>query len=198
MSISLLLISIALAVPNSADLRSALTQNRLSDVKKMGSEGYITLKSISLSESEPMEQRWRATLAMARIGQKESLVDLDQLIKSPTWYMRSASLLGMALIDRPRSQAKAKELISSDPALLVRASALQVLSQEKNMDRNFLWKELHNPINFRNGRSLSLRMSILKVLAKNPLPTEKSKFALLANDSHLEIKKISKLTLVRL
>ena len=198
MTLSLLFISLALALPNKHDLRAALTQNRLVDVKKMGAEGYKNLRDISLSETETMDQRWRATLAMARIGHKDSLVDLELFMKSHTWYMRSASLLGMALVDVKLSQQKAKELLSRDPALLVRASALQVLSQEKNLDREFLWKELHNPINFRRGRSLSLRTSILQVLSKRPLATEKSKFALLANDQHPEIKNISKNVLIRL
>lgn len=198
MTLSILLIAFAMALPNKQDLRAALTQNRILDVKSMGAAGYKNLREISLSETEPMEQRWRATLAMARIGHKESLVDLELFMRSPTWYMRSASLLGMALVDSQLSQRKAKELLSRDPALLVRASALQVLSQDKKIDREFLWKELHNPINFRRGRSLSLRTSILQVLSKKPLSTEKSKFALLANDSHPEIKNISKNVLVRL
>ena len=198
MTLSILLVTFALALPNKQDLRAALTQNRLSDVKNMGAAGYKSLRDISLSETEPMEQRWRATLAMARIGHKESLVDLELFMKSSTWYMRSASLLGIALVDPELSQRKAKELLSRDPALLVRASALQVLSQEKRMDREFLWKELHNPINFRRGRSLSLRTSILQILSQKPLPTEKSKFALLTNDSHPEIKNISKNVLIRL
>jgi hypothetical protein len=198
MTFTLLLVSFAIALPIKHDLRSALTQNRLSDVKKMGVEGYKNLRDISLSDKETMDQRWRATLAMARIGQRESLADLEPLLKSTTWYMRSASLLGMALVDKSLSQQRAKQLISTDPALLVRASALQVLSQTENMDRDFLWKELHNPINFRRGRSLSLRASILQVLSQRPLPTEKKKFALLKNDLHPEIKKISQNVLVRL
>ncbi len=198
MTMSVLFLTFALALPNKQDLRTALTQNRLSDVKSLGAEGYKGLRDISLSENEPMDQRWRATLAMARIGHKDSLVDLELFMKSPTWYMRSASLLGMALVDSELSQRKAKELLSRDPALLVRASALQVLSQEKRIDREFLWKELHNPINFRRGRSLSLRTSILQLLSKKPLPNEKSKFALLANDLHPEIKNISNDVLIRL
>lgn len=198
MTFNILLISLALAVPNKHELRSALTQNRLSDVKRMGVEGYKNLRDISFAETEPMEQRWRATLAMAKIGQKESLVDLETVLKSPTWYMRSAGLMGMALIDPSLSERKAKVLLSQDPALLVRASALQVLSQKKVMDRDFLWKELSNPINFRRGRSLSLRTSILQLLAKQPLANEKSKFALLKNDSHPEIKKLSQNALIRL
>jgi hypothetical protein len=198
MTLSILFIILAIAAPNKTDLKSALAQNRLSEVKQMGAEGYRGLQTISQSISEPMEQRWRATLAMAKIGHKESLVDLEQFLKSPTWYMRSASLLGMALVDSQLSQQKAKELLNRDPALLVRASALQVLSQKKEMDREFLWKELHNPINFRRGQSLSIRTSILQLLSKHPLAEEKEKFALLAKDSHPEIKKISKDVLVRL
>lgn len=173
-------------------LKQALQQDRLADLKKMGPQGYKELRQIMLSDSEPMESRWQAILAMAKIGREESRQDLEQNLQSPTWFVRSASLLGLSLIQSEVGEQKAKEAMSKDRALLVRATALQVLSQSKKIDRSFLWKELHNPINFHQGRSLSLRKSIVKVLAQNPKKEEADKFSFLLKEGDLEIRQISR------
>jgi hypothetical protein len=172
-------------------LKEALRSDQLTTVKSMGPDGYKYLRQITMSESESIEQRWQAVLAMAKIGQNESRQDLEAYLKSPTWFLRSSSLLGLSLIEKEYAQKKAKELLHSDRALLVRTSALQVLSQSTKIDRDFLWKELYNPINFRNGRGLSIRASLLKVLSQNPQKKEKEKFLFLTNDKDPTVKKLS-------
>ncbi|MBY0385003.1 hypothetical protein K2X05_07580, partial [bacterium] len=131
-------------------------------------------------------------------GGKESLQELEKHLTHPTWYMRSAGLLGMSLVDQKQAQKKAKHLMKTDRALLVRAAALQVISQDKKLDREFLWQQLHNPINFHNGRSLSLRTSIIELLAQNPMAKEKQRFVFLQKEKNPTIQKISKQTLLRL
>lgn len=176
-------------------LKQALRKDQLDVVKSMGPDGYQFLRRVMLSEAEPYEERWQAVLAMAKIGQHESRQDLEANLKSSTWFLRSSSLLGLSLIEKDFAIKKAKELLHRDRALLVRATALQVLSQSANLDREYLWKELYNPINFRNGRSLSLRASILKVLSLEPRKNEKEKFLFLSNDKDPQIKSISQLAL---
>lgn len=203
MNLLLCVISLLFAAPQPSITSSfekkeflrALQEDRLADVKKMGPVGYKQLRKMMLSDNEPMERRWQAILAMAKIGREDSRLDLEQNLKSPTWFVRSASLLGLSLINSDLGEQKAKELISKDRALLVRASALQVLSQSKKIDRIFLWKQLHNPINFHQGRSLSLRSSILKLLAQNPNKTEKEKFSFLLKEHDPEIRKLSQITI---
>ncbi len=201
MNLIICLISIIFAAPQQKipfekkEFARALQQDRLSDVKKMGPQGYKQLRQIMLSENEPMEQRWQAILAMAKIGREDSRQDLEQNLKSPTWFVRSASLLGLSLIKGDVGEQKAKEVMSKDRALLVRATALQVLSQSTKMDRSFLWKELHNPINFHQGRSLSLRTSIVKLLAQNPKKQEADKFSFLLKEHDPEIRQLSKVAL---
>lgn len=198
MNFIICLISVVFAAPQTkiqferSELKHALQQDRLADVKKMGPQGYKELRQIMLSDTEPMERRWQAILAMAKIGREESRLDLEQNLKNPTWFVRSASLLGLSLIQAEVGEQKAKEAMSRDRALLVRATALQVLSQSKKLDRSFLWKELHNPINFHQGRSLSLRTSIVKVLAQNPKKGENEKFSFLLKEADPEIRQISR------
>lgn len=192
------IIPLLFSAPIKQDLRTALAQERLHELKSMGPEGYKQLHQISLSENESIDQRWRAILAMAKIGGKESLQELEKHLSHPTWYMRSAGLLGMSLVDQKKAQQNAKQLMKTDRALLVRAAALQVLSQDKKLDREFLWQELHNPINFHNGKSLSLRASIIQLLAQSPVSQEKPRFAFLQKEKDPVIQKISKQTLLRL
>lgn len=192
------IIPLLFSAPIKQDLRSALAQERLQELKNMGPDGYKQLRLISFSENESIDQRWKAVLAMAKIGGKESFQELEKHLESPTWYMRSAGLLAMSLVDQKQAHKKAKQMMKTDRALLVRAAALQVLSQDKKLDREFLWQELHNPINFHNGKSLSLRASIIQLLAQSPTSYEKKRFAFLQNDKDSEIQKISKETLFRL
>ena len=198
MHLLLCIIPLLFSAPIPQDLRSALAQERLYELKKMGPDGYKQLHQISTSENEPIDQRWKALLAMAKIGGKESLQELEKHLTSPTWYMRSAGLFGMSLVDAKKAQQKAKQLMKTDRALLVRAAALQVLSQDKKLDREFLWQELHNPLNFHNGKSLSLRASIVQLLAQRPVVQEKKRFAFLQREKDPLVQKISQETLLRL
>lgn len=178
-------------------LQQALREDHLQTIKQMGPEGYVYLKNMSLSSQESLERRWQAILAMAKIGGAESRQDMIGYLQSSTWFLRSAALLGLSLIEKDRGVSFAKKQMQKDPALLVRATALQILSQQKDVDRLFLWKELFNPINFYKGRSLSLRESILKILIKDAQPNEKNRFFVLLKENNPEIKKIAKIQIDR-
>jgi len=173
-------------------IRSLIVKtDRTDDIKKLGPAGYMQLRDIMLSSNEQVEHRWKATLALAQIGGVDSLPDIEHALKDSSWYMRSVGLLATSLVDRSRATDVAKKLMSADPALLVRASALQVLAQEKDVDRNFLWKELYNPRNFSKGQGLSIRQSILKVLSQNALKSESQKFIALSREGDGAIKKLA-------
>ncbi len=189
---SLLCLSIALlwAAPNKQypqnldkqKFYQSLAQEDLMTIKAMGPVGYRELRTLMQTEERPMAERWSAIIALAKIGREDSIQDLLWTQKHTTWYVRSAGLLALSLVEKDRGEARAKKIMSRDPALLVRATALQVLSQSTNMDRDFLWKELYNPMNFHHGKSLSLRESILKVLSENPQKSEAEKFSILRNE----------------
>lgn len=204
---SVLCLSIALlwAAPSKNDsqifdkqkLYQSLAQEDLHAIKGMGPEGYIELRRIMQADDRPMAERWSAIIALAKIGRQESIQDLLWTQKQNTWYLRSAGLLALSLVEEDRGEARAKKLMSRDPALLVRATALQVLSQSVNMDRSFLWKELYNPINFHHGKSLSLRESILKVLSANPQKSEAEKFSLLRKEKDQNVSALAEQVLNR-
>lgn len=198
--IFIFLMQMAFAAPHSSfpdridpvELKTRLIKNEIEEIKKMGPRGYEALIGLMKSENESVEHRWNAVLAVAKIGGTESLADIRFADQNPTWFMRSAGLLAHSLIDLDKGVSRAKNLIHTDGALLVRAAALQVIAQDPQMERDFLWAELYNPLNFKNGRSLSLRLSLLKVLEKNALKKELPKFVALSQEKDEEIRNYSK------
>jgi HEAT repeat protein len=179
-------------VPASSVKELLKSSDQVAKIKDLGPEGYKHLREIMLSSKEPMNARWQATLALARIGGKESQPDIKLALENPTWYMRSAGLLATSIISKDHGVDQAKKSLRKDPALLVRATALQIIAQEKVIDRDYLWKELYNPLNFHKGESLSLRLSLLQVLAKQTKKTESAKFVALTRDKQPEIKRLAK------
>lgn len=169
-----------------------LNSEQIKELKDLGPQGYKQLRDIMLSQDESMDLRWSATLAIARIGGSESQPDIDLALSSPVWFMRSAGLLASSLIDKDKAVEKAKNFLRHDRALMVRATALQIVSQAKKVDRDFLWAEMYNPLNFDKGQSLSLRLSLLKILSDNTEKNESSKFAALTRDNHPEIQLLAK------
>ncbi len=167
------------------------TSMRSEELKELGPAGYKHLREIMLSETESVETRWNATLALAQIGGSDSLPDIEKTLKNSTWFMRSAGLLATSLVDKKRAYRVAKEFMSHDPALLVRASALQVLAQDPQLDRTYLWKELYNPRNFIKGRGLSIRHSILQVLAVQASKAESAQFVALMREDDPQIQRLA-------
>lgn len=164
-------------------------------IKRLGPEAYKHLREIMFSGKESVENRWAATMTVAKIGGAESRPDINTALQNQVWFMRSAGLLANSLISKDKGAAKAKEFMHKDPALLVRATALQVLAQNENFDRDFVWKEVYNPINFNNGQSLSIRLSMVQLLAKRVKKTETNKFIALMREDAPEIRDYAKQTL---
>lgn len=164
-------------------------------IKKLGPEAYKRLRDVMATRQETVENRWRATLAIAKIGGEDSLPDLELAINNSEWFMRSAGLLGLTIAQPEKGRLKARQFLHSDPALLVRATALQILAQQRNVDKNFLWSELYNPLNFKNGRGLPIRLSILKVIDKSVTPSDASKLTALMRENNKEIQSVAKASL---
>lgn len=167
-------------------------------LKKMGPEAYKHLRELMMSSDEDVEDRWRATMALAKIGGEDSVPDLQSALNHNDWFMRSAGLLGLALAKRDLAEEKAKGILHSDPALLVRAAALQVLAQQKKVDKDLLWAEMYNPINFSNGKSLPFRLSLLKVLEQHVTASDAAKLTALMREDNSDIQSIAKLSLAKI
>lgn len=185
-------------VPYSQVRRMVELEGKESVIKKMGPEAYKHMRDIMLSSNESMEHRWKAALAMAKVGGPQSIPDLEIALKNSQWYMRAAGILGMSIADRKVGAQKAKELMRNDPALLVRATALQVLAQQPKVDKEFLWSEIQNPMNFNNGKSLPIRVSILKVLDKALNHTDTDRLMALSREDNKDIQGFARDSLNRI
>lgn len=167
-------------------------------LKSLGPQAYVHLREIMFRPEESVDDRWKATLTVAKIGGRESLPDLELALASTQWFMRSAGLLGVSVVEREKSLSKAKTFLHSDPALLVRATALQVIAQNKKIDKSFLWSEVYNPLNFNNGKSLPIRLSILRVLENSLTTADTAKLNALLRENNKEIQSFAKTALNKL
>jgi hypothetical protein len=173
-------------------------QDKEDSIKKLGPEGYKQLREMMFSSQESVDDRWKATLVLAKIGGPESLPDLETALKNSLWYMRAAGLLGTSVAVPQVGYVKAKEFLHTDPALLVRAVALQVIAQQKTIDKEFLWSEIYNPVNFNNGKSLPIRLSILKVLENSLTASDTARLTALMREDNKDIQSIAKNSLSRI
>jgi HEAT repeat protein len=204
----LLSLGVSWGAPHSQSFPSGVTKDHVRQLilatgseerlKLLGPEAYKRLRDIMFSAEESVDHRWGATLALAKIGGDESLPDLNIAMKNPQWFLRAAALLGKSLIHQDRGIESAKELMRKDPALLVRATALQILAQQEKVDKEFLWTEIYNPINFSNGRGLPIRASILKVLDKNVSAVDTPKLTALMREPNDEIQVLAKASLSKI
>ena len=167
-------------------------QDKEDSIKKLGPQAYKHLRDLMFSSQETVDDRWKATLVLAKIGGPESLPDLEIALKNSLWYMRAAGLLGTSVAVPAVGYVKAKELLHADPALLVRAVALQVIAQQKTVDKEFLWSEIYNPMNFNNGKSLPIRLSILKVLENSLTASDAARLTALMREDNKDIQTLAK------
>ena len=138
------------------------------------------------------QERWTAVTGLSQLNPLRSVRDLRALLDAKPWFLRNAALLALDSVDPTEARAAALKLLS-DKALVVRGSAVQVL--DKNLDsrsRKRLWNELSATYNFRKNASLSIRSQIMKVLAHNPLPSEKNDFLRFEADKDAQVASLAK------
>lgn len=176
---------ISLAAPHTtstAALKIFLNQDQIQEVRALGPSGYRGLRALMFSNNESMKSRWQATMAAAKIAGKESFPELRRALSNANWYMRSAGLVAMQSVDSDAAAVEAKKIMRNDKAMMVRAAALKILQQSRQVDRPFLWGELKNRVNYRNGTSLSIRTTMIEALNRRPLFKEAPRFIAFLSD----------------
>lgn len=137
-----------------------------------------------------IDQRWKAVLLMGSLGQG-TRKDFEPLLSAKEWFLRNAALIAMQRRSFADGQYAALRLLS-DPALIVRSAAVQALSGSQDLEvRSRLWQELSHQRNFRHQKSLWIRKQITEVLAKSPLPHERSLFVEISKTADQDIKIIA-------
>lgn len=138
---------------------------QLSLLKKLGPRVYDDLRKLSFNEKKVLGTRWRAFMAMVKLGQKESLPEIQKALKSKEWFLRDAAIKVMPAIDKDKAlQAAMKGL--NDKALVVRSTAVVTLKDLKQKQAApKLWKQLYSKKNYAGNQSLWIRRQIVEALS---------------------------------
>lgn len=157
----------ALALPMSA---------RIGALRAQGPEGYRNLAAIMFDPKASMNERWKATTAVGRLGGALSAPEIERAYKSREWFMRSAALMAMQKIDKARGVRWAEELLD-DKALVVRAAAVDSLAESRSSaSAPALWRALYAKSNYSEGESVWIRRRIIEALAAIEGPGSEPRF----------------------
>jgi len=164
------------------------------------SNRYQTLKRKVFSQNFDMSERWKSVIEMSKIPHRDRLADLKKALKSETWFIRNAALLALDKLDSKLAETEAIRLLS-DPALVVRSAAVEVLAQKLKssaLARQSLWSELKDKQNMIQKQSLWIRPQIIQHLAKDPQESDKLQFQSFLGDSSVQVQDIARTALTRI
>lgn len=159
------------------------TSEKFNELKKQGPEVYAKLKNIAFNNDKHLAMRWQAFMAMVRLGEKESLPEIQQALESKDWFLKNAALRVAVHFDESLAyKAAVKNL--ADNALVVRSEAVKALAKIKKPESSDkLWEELYSKSNYMKNQSLWIRKDIITALSEfSPKGTEE-KFIKVLSDS---------------
>ena len=175
------------AIPkNSTSLEQILAQkssDKFAKLRDLGPQVYADLKQIAFNEDRALGTRWQAFMAMAKLGDKDAMPEIDQALNSHEWFLKNAALKVVVLFDETKAYSAAVKSLD-DSALVVRSQAVKTLAKVKNekcVPR--LWQELYSKENYLKNQSLWIRKDIVNVLAELSPKGSEEKFIKVLNDS---------------
>ena len=163
---------------------------------KTGPTAYKDLRKISFSDQYSVKLRWKAFMALTRIGGRDSLPEIEQALKSNDWFMRNAGLLALEQVHFMKAARRAKKIFVQDKALLVRSKAIEVLrNSPTRKTRQLMWRELYADKNYYRGKSLWIRNHIARFLADYGKKSDLKSFLELLQSDDLEDRDLKPLVL---
>jgi hypothetical protein len=161
---------------------SKKNDQKFSDLKHLGPAVYSTLKNIAFDDERTLSTRWQAFMAMVRLGERESLPEINQALRSRDWFLRDAALKVFPLVDQSKAYEAAFGRLD-DSALVVRTSAVDTLAKLKNPQcSEKLWDILYSRENYIHNESLWIRRHIIEALADfSPIGSEEKFIKVLAD-----------------
>lgn len=190
------------AIPNKQE--SVLTALRLSPpqrlqiIRQQGKEGIRQVREIAFNQKLPIESRWKALTTLVHIAGKESLPDLERALESSDWFMRDVGLKSLETVDATHAKQWARRL-TSDPALVVRTSAVGVIKRLNDSSAvPLLWEKLYSLQNYRGAQSLWVRRHIVETLSTFAQKGDEEKFKKILTDKDTSLHKPALAALNRL
>lgn len=169
-------------------LRQPLRQ-RIESLIVQGPQGFKNLDKIAFSKSYTLDERWRSFYVLAKIGGKRALPEIEKALKSDEWFLRAAALTALKKIDNDKAQVWATRFLKSDPALMVRASALDLLSLNPNRkSRELFLEKLKSRDSFVQTKSLWIRPRLVEALANVSRAQDSGEFIGLLDDTDLQVR----------
>lgn len=173
-------------------------KSRAEAVRAGGRSELRRLRILAFDANQTVDVRWRSLLTLAMVGGKDVMPELEAALKSSDWFMRDAGLLALRKVD-PKSAVRWSRLLLSDPALVVRTSAVSTLRQlGDSSSRELLWEKLNAPQNFRGSQSLWVRHHIVQALAEGATKGEEGKFLKILGDSDARLHRPAGQALVKI
>ncbi len=132
---------------------------------RYGGEALSPVLKILADETERDEVRWATIFGVARMAGKKSYGLLSKYSRHKSWVLRDASLRAMAALEARELSADIQRAAFTDPALVVRTTAVDVIGHLKlKSAAPQLIEAISDPRNYRRGKSLWISDHILAVL----------------------------------
>lgn len=156
---------------------------RIQKIGSLGPQGYRILTEMAFSSNYTMDQRWKSFYVLTRIGKDKSLPEIKRALADKEWFLRSSALTALAHTQDDSVVKESQRLFESDDSLMVRATALDVMSlHPKALEVKLLERMYFSDKNSYKGRSLWIRRRILKTL-----------LSLKAHDAKKAVEKIARI-----
>ena len=211
-----LLITMAFPIPRSQDfdkqispseslkkevLRSLRLPHRfaMENLSQWGSGVYGPLRTLAFDEKIPMKTRWKSFMLYTQLKGEKSISVISRALDHKDWFMRSAALTALETINESMVRRKAFDKLNSDPALMVRSKALEILQKQSGREIvELFWKKLHSPDSFHNSKSLWIRKNLALNLMKRPRRRDLNRWVQLLHGSDEEIQQVAALALSKI
>lgn len=157
--------------------------NKFEQLKKLGPGVYSDLRKLAFNQERVLGIRWQAFMAMVRLGERESMPEVNNALESNDWFLRDAALRVLPLLDRQKAYRAAVSKLG-DSALVVRTSAVDTLAKVKNPAcSEQLWSQLYSKENYIRHQSLWIRRHIVEALADLAPVGSEDKFIKILDDT---------------
>ena len=183
------LIQVQAAVPRKVpvalgDILVLPKEPRQEILKGIGPKVFPKLVTKIFDEQATVSQRWSAMNSLVELSPGPATEQvIETCLKNKNWALRNAGLFAMVQLNKTKAEHWALQLLT-DRSLIVRTAAVETLRNVKavNRNRDRLWKELENPLNYRLGKSLWIRKTLLKALSEVPVVEDLTRFQRLSKD----------------
>lgn len=171
----------------------------VASIKQMGQPAVERLQQMAFSDKWPMKTRWKAFMVFTHVQGKQSTEAIKKALLSSTWYMRSAGLTALKSIDSLGAKKWAYKLLSTDPALMVRMKAVEILQETPDEKvTELFWKKINSQDSVHRQKSLWIRGDMARVLMQQPRTKDLKRWLSLLHQTDKELQQIASIALSKL